>query len=280
MSENNIQKGTIKNRAGEKKDLILGVLSKDMLIFVLAAIAILHWGNIITIPYVSDVAIPFADIFKIIILSVILVYFAAWDRLKRMIDKIYEKDWAYLMFSDALGEVTGVWKTDPETLSEFEDYVDYIGDGSPTYRDGIDVHGRRYLLVKDMKLDKDKEQWLIEHIDDYPVTADDDQIIANKDLVVSVFNEMEEDAKFGRRARISLKPRLKHYMGKMIAQFTVYYEHASDSGIIDPQELYEESIQGFERLDIESDDMGKSLIDEKVEQITENIDIDEEQSND
>jgi len=280
MSENNIQKGTIKNRAGEKKDLILGILSKDMLIFVLAAIAILHWGNIITIPYISNFEIPFADIFKIIILSIILVYFAAWDRLKRTIDDIYNKEWAYLILTDALGEVTGAWKTDPQTLNEFEDFVEFLGDGKIKYRDGIDVYGRRYALIRDLKYDKEAETWLIENIDDYPVTADDDQIIANKDLVVSVFNELEEDAKFGRRARISLKPRLKHYMGKMIAQFTVYYEHASDSGIIDPQELYEESIQGFERLDIESDDMGKSLIDEKVEKITEDIGVEEQKNKD
>jgi len=204
MSENNIQQGTIKNRKEETKDLILGIVSKDLALVIFAVIAILHWSRLITIPYIGEYGIPFADIFKIIFLSIILVYFVAWDKLRNILDKMFEKDWAYILLSDARGNVTGVWKTDPETLNKFEDYVEFEDEHDIKYREGIDVHGRRYALIRDLKYNQETGTWLIENIDDYPEKVDDDQMISDNEELKIFEDTVLDDAKEGRNLRKAL----------------------------------------------------------------------------
>lgn len=220
MSDNkNIQKGTVKNRTEETKDAVLGIISKDKLAISLAGIAVLHWSGIITIPFISGYTVPFSDIFKIIFLSIVLVYFLAWGTLRRILDKIFTKDWYYIALVDARGNVTGTWKTDPRTLDKNNDFVEYENGDEIHYREGIDVHGRRYALIRDLQLDKESDTWIVENIDDYPEDVDDDQIIADNEQLEIFENTVLDDAKEGyelRKALPLLRNKIRHEESKDI----------------------------------------------------------------
>ncbi len=120
--------------------------------------------------------------------------------------------------------------------------------------------------------DEDSEaEYVLQNIDQYPAEIDEDMVISNKEHLSHVMDNLQEDAEFGRKARLSLKSRIKHYVNKISAQLSVMHQHAVNEGTSDPEELFEESIEGFERLELDVDDLGQDISEDLAQRAEQEI---------
>lgn len=251
------------------------VTSRDILLLV-GGVLFLHLIGVISIPYVEQLSsIRYGDAFLSILVGMAVSYGTVWTRFKKVLEEIYSKNWSYVALVDSRGEAFGVWKTDPWTLNKMNEAVEWAGN-SDTYevtRDGIDKAGRQYAMIRMLDVaDNDSEaEYVLENVDQYPAEIDEDMVISNKEHLSHVMDNLQEDAEFGRKARLSLKSRIKHYVNKISAQLSVMHQHAVNEGTSDPEELFEESIEGFERLELDVDDLGQDISEDLAQRAEQEI---------
>ncbi|MDL0118262.1 hypothetical protein PNQ29_00615 [Halobacterium salinarum] len=266
-NNNNGMSGTVEQHTEDstsKTGIITKLVSRRDVLLVVGGILFLHLIGVITIPFVEQLSsIKYGDAFLSIIVGMAVSYGTVWTRFKKVLDEIYSKNWSYVAFVDSRGEAFGVWKTDPWTLNPMNDVIEWAGntDTAEVYREGIDKAGRRYAMVRmlDTTEEDSEAEYVLENIDQYPAEIDEDMVIADKEHLSYVMDNLQEDAEFGRKARLSLKSRIKHYVNKISAQLSVMHQHAVNEGTSDPEELFEESIEGFERLELDVDDLGQDI---------------------
>lgn len=279
QKNNNTISGTIEqndSNSSKSKDIVKSMVSYRDIGLVVGFILALHLFGIISIPFIDRFSGKvFGDVIVTVISTIALTYATVWQRFKKVIDEIYTKEWEYIGYVDAKGKGFGSWKTDPDTLDRFNDSVDVEGaEDLNQYRDGIDVNGRRYALVNKIERntdDSDKTDWILRNIDTYPVKIGEDRVIANKEHLAQIIENLLDDADFGRKAKLSLKPRLKSYINKLSSQLSVIHQKAVNEGFSDPEELFEESIKGYERLEIDTEDLGQDLTDDMADEMKDEI---------
>jgi hypothetical protein len=231
MSEsNNNLKGTVQEnketgQSSSAKTLIFTLIQRRDLYLVIGGVLALHLLGIIDIPFMTELEdLPYYDAIVTVIVSVLVSVATVWGRVRGIIDEIYSKEWAHIAYVDATAEDFGVWKTDPETLSKLNEHVRFEGTESLSqYREGIDVAGRRYALVQDLRKNdnpEDEADWVLKEIDDFDDIADQDQIIADKTTLKDWVDTVLPEAEKGRKLRKNMpmiKQNIRTEEGKDIA---------------------------------------------------------------
>ncbi|RKS83480.1 hypothetical protein BDK61_2865 [Haloarcula quadrata] len=212
MSEtNNNLKGTVQenkntDQSSSAKTLLFSLIQSRDIYLVIGLVLGLHLLGIIDVPFVSELEnMPYYDAIVTVIVAVLVSITTVWGRVRAIIDEIYSKEWAHVAYVDATGEDFGVWKTDPETISKLNEHVRIEGSESLSqYREGIDVAGRRYALVQDLRKNDDPEDeadWVLTETQGFEDIADHDQIIADKTTLKDWVDTVLPEAEKGRKLR-------------------------------------------------------------------------------
>lgn len=204
-------KGTVQenketDQSGSAKTLIFTLIQRRDIYLVVGGVLALHLLGIIDLPFVNQLeGLPYYDAIVTVVVAVLVSIATVWGRVRAIIDEIYSKEWAHVAYVDATAEDFGVWKTDPETLSKLNEHVRLEGSESLSqYREGIDVAGRRYALVQDLRKSDDPEDeadWVLKEVQGFEDIADDDQIIADKTTLKDWVDTVLPEAEKGRKLR-------------------------------------------------------------------------------
>lgn len=263
MTQNqNAISGTVQetesDNSTDTKDIILSLVGYRDLALILGLVGFLQLIGIIQLPFISQFSSQIVgDIIVTVLTSSLLAYATVWQRFKKVLDEIYNKQWVYLILSDASGDFAGAWKTDPETLRRDNDSVEFKGDSDvpKVYREAVDKAGRRYALIKSIEPappDSDAD-WILENIQGWDEVPADDQIIAEKTSLEYWMDVVLPQAQQAHDQELS-KPVLKErVLNQVVSTFIVKYENASDDGTVNMTDIYEEIYDSYESLDNSQD---------------------------
>lgn len=276
MSKNNNLQSEVKETSDEDgvKKYLGFITVRDIALFG-AGVVVLNWFAILDIPFVGDFDIPYEHVLRVIVVSVLVAYGAIWNRYKAWLDEKFADEWSYIAVFDAAGKYFSALKTHPDTLNAQNDYVrveDKDGnelDVLEKSRQDMVVQGRKWWILKD--IDYEEEQIVLTPVPDYP-SVDDDQIIANKRVLRHVEDEVYPDAEWGRKARESFQARLMSARNRIARQVAVLHEHATTGSVLDPEEMFSETIEGYDRTELEPDELKGNMVREEVEEFIDEVD--------
>lgn len=247
-------KGTVEQYKKEDSTGFFDYVNKKDIALFVGLILLLNFLGLINIPYVNQLnAIPYSDIINIVIISFLITFGTVWQRFKKLVEEIHNKNWVRIIALDSSGNVIGAFKTDPETLSnpdlrEFKDGADRI----KHYRDGIDVPTRRYALVKDIEQKDDYVE--LENIQGWDEVPADDQIISDKTSLRSWVDNVLPEAQKGRQKRLAENSIREKIISKVVEELAVKFEHSTSKDVINLDELYDEVIEGYESVNPDVND--------------------------
>lgn len=280
MTQNsNSNLGTVDKNADNDKSTARELLStllqrRDIYLF-FGLILGLHFFGIINLPYMNQInALPYYDVIVTIIVSFLLTVGILRSRIKEIVKDIHSKDWLYIAYTDSSAENFGVWKTDPDTISRLNDKVRIEGSETLSqYREGIDVAGRRYALVQDLRRNEDESDeadWVLQEIQGFDDIADHDQIIADKTTLKDWVDTVLPEAEKGRKLRKNLpmiKQKIRMEEGKDIAigLSRALSGSSVESVLSDMVDNYENKEQTLE------DKLNKQREIDKIKDLTENV---------
>lgn len=223
---------------------------------------------------------------KVALLSYVMtrLYFPRFK--KKVILPYFKPNYVYLAFVDALAQEFAVGKTHPDSLTDQVEEMRFIDDQTGevlqkpprrTGRDGVLQPRRDYYIVRDAEKNDQGYDLYIEPA--YP-SASDDQIIADKQVLGHYRQEVEPDARFGRQARQSFTARLERAKSRVVRTLTTLHEHALGETSMNPEDMFEQYIEGYDRTDLDADDMTgdsdpmESVIDETASEYIQQVEQD------
>lgn len=263
MTQNqNTISGTVQetesDNSTDTKDIIFSLVGYRDIALILGFIGFLQLVGIIQLPFISQFSSQVVgDIIVTVLTSALLAYATVWQRFKKVLDQIYNKQWVYLILSDASGDFAGAWKTDPETLRRDNDAVEFKGDSEvpKVYREAVDKAGRRYALIKSIEPapPESDADWILENIQGWDEVPADDQIIAEKTSLEYWMDVVLPQAQKAHDQELS-KPVLKEtVLSQVVSKFIIKFENASDDGTVNMTDIYEEIYDSYESLDNSQD---------------------------
>lgn len=280
MTQNsNSNLGTVEstddNDKSTARELLFTLLQRRDIYLIVGLILTLHFFGIINLPYMNQInALPYYDVIVTIVVSFLLTVGILRSRIKEIVKDIHSKDWLYIAYTDAGAENFGVWKTDPDTISRLNDKVRIEGSETLSqYREGIDVAGRRYALVQDLRQNEDETDeadWILQEIQGFDDIADHDQIIADKTTLKDWVDTVLPEAEKGRKLRKNMpmiKQKIRIEEGKDIAigLSRALSGSSVESVLTDMVDNYENKEQTLE------DKLNKQREIDKIKDLTENV---------
>lgn len=259
------QIGTVQNEdEDDRKDINkyrqvakTAITRRDVLL-VLGGILALNLFGVLELPFVNQFTeIPYYDAIITILVAVTVAIGTVWRRVERIVEDIYSKNWSYIAYIDASSEFFGVWKTDPDTLKRTNQKVDIEnGETIATYREGVDVAGRRYALVQDLRpVNDDTEvKYRIKNIMGWDELPDDDQLISDKTQFKHWRSQVLPEAEQGRKERLSRSALRQKIISDVVTKIAVKYENATNRGVIDMESLYNEVFEDYNKVNNYTDD--------------------------
>lgn len=256
--------GSILDRIAQYQELIIAVVVLALIINVL---------GVYELPtqefFERFDALPIANSIKTALIGagVGWLYFPRYK--KKVLRENFEPDYAGFIVLDSIGNNAGVLKTNKDTL-QFENVVfkksngDILKNPSKRRGDFLNPNVDWYLLrdIYTEKIEDIGECLVLEQAGDFP-DADDDQIIANKGILRHYREQVIPNARFGKIARESYSSRLRDSVNKINRQLVRLHEHTTGADeFIDPERLFEEHIEGYERTELDLDKLEREGVEQ------------------